>query len=89
MFYKIFIIYSNYKKSEYENFLCLKDMSDLRVKEGDVCDFEFFPICKEWQGKWFTELRISKISVVNRQQEQIPSQDPIDLVPEETDDLPF
>jgi len=64
-------------------------MSDLRVKEGDVCDFEFFPICKEWQGKWFTELRISKLSLIDRPSEQVESKEPIDVFPEETDNLPF
>ena len=70
-----FEIFQGEGKDQVDNFLNYN-------KEGDVVNVEFNVSCREWQGKYFTNLSAWRVEKANGSAEEVPAGD-------ETDDLPF
>lgn len=68
------------------------------IREGDSVDVTFFPISREYKGKWYTELRVAEVrkkGVEVKKEEATPAPAP-EATPTESEsldpqegDLPF
>ena len=89
----------DYKNGDYSYKLALTNMNDAdsfaQLKLGDVCNFLCNPSSREYNGRWYTEVRCYNWEIVkpvqNQQPQPQPTQQPVQQPSQSqsSDDLPF